>query len=744
MLRKMSLGTKLLLAFLVVGVVPFSVMGFLSLYYSSRSLSEQAFSQLDSIRQIKASAVKRYFRLIDNQIITFSQNRMVVRAMAGFDRLFPMVKEQNKVDDAKMQSMRAGLSAYYKDQFGVEYQKQNHGNDPRAEALLAKLDADSLVLQSLYISRNKHPLGSKDELAAPADGSEYSKLHAQIHPVVRNYLKKFGYYDIFLVEPKNGDIVYSVFKELDYTTSLLNGPYADTNFGRCFKAALDAGRQGKADAVVLVDYQRYFPSYEAPAGFIASPIMDGGKLLGVAMFQMPIDQLNEIMGERAGMGKTGETYLVGPDKLMRSDSYLDPKHHTVKSSFADPSKGAVDTEAVRDALTGKTGEKIISDYNGNPVLSSFMPLKVGEFTWALVVEIDESEAFAPVTTIKYMMAIVALAGIVGIVLVGLVIGRSIGKPINSVVTGLNEGADQVAAAAGQVSSSSQTLAEGASEQAASLEETASSIEEMSSMTRQNAQNAGQADSLMKEAQQVVAETSRYMDELKASIEKIDSASGEMAKIIKSIDEIAFQTNLLALNAAVEAARAGEAGAGFAVVADEVRNLAMRAAEAAGSTGELIEGNIGNIKLGTELVGTTGEAFSRVAEAAAKAAELVAEIAVASDEQAQGIEQINKAAGEMDKVTQHVAANAEESAAAAEELSAQAETMKGMVVDLAVMVEGARAAGHHKPNSGQKRPPARKALPPAGKTIAQKKASVHKPSSQAVEAIPLGDDDFADF
>ena len=166
---------------------------------------------------------------------------------------------------------------------------------------------------------------------------------------------------------------------------------------------------------------------------------------------------------------------------------------------------------------------------------------------------------------------------------------------------------------------------------------------------------------MQEANRVVLEAGRYMKELKASMDKINSASDEMAKIIKTIDEIAFQTNLLALNAAVEAARAGEAGAGFAVVADEVRSLAIRAAEAAGSTTELIEGNISNINEGTTLVGTTDEAFSKVAESADKVAKLVAEIAAASGEQAQGIDQINRAAGEMDKVTQQVAANAEESA-----------------------------------------------------------------------------------
>ncbi len=262
------------------------------------------------------------------------------------------------------------------------------------------------------------------------------------------------------------------------------------------------------------------------------------------------------------------------------------------------------------------------------------------------------------------------------------------RPIKRFINGLSEGAEQVSAASDQVASASQELAEGASEQAAAIEETSSSLEEMSSMTRQNADNARQADKLMSGTKETVARASQSMEMLTTSMGEISRASEETSKIIKTIDEIAFQTNLLALNAAVEAARAGEAGAGFAVVADEVRNLAMRAAEAAKNTAGLIEDTVKKIKEGSDLVEKTDKEFQEVAVSVARSSDLVGEISAASREQSQGIEQVNKAVCEMDKVVQQNSANAEESASASQEMNAQAERMKGILVELVTMVQGA--------------------------------------------------------
>ncbi len=318
--------------------------------------------------------------------------------------------------------------------------------------------------------------------------------------------------------------------------------------------------------------------------------------------------------------------------------------------------------------------------------------------------------------------------------------RSVTRPIARIVAGLNDCADQVASASSQISSTSQQLAEGASEQAASIEETSASLEEMASMTRQNADNAAQADSLMKETRKVVAQATESMSQMCRSMDDITQASEDTSKIIKTIDEIAFQTNLLALNAAVEAARAGEAGAGFAVVADEVRNLAMRAADAAKNTANLIEETVKKVKDGSALMSSTSSAFGQVSASADKVAELVGEIAAASGEQAQGAEQVNKAVSEMDKVTQQNAASAEESASASEEMSAQAETMKGRVSDLLCMIEGNRATvrKNDTQTNGIELNPRENRKP-------QKKSLGRLPVSQMAEQIiPMNAPDLKDF
>ena len=513
------------------------------------------------------------------------------------------------------------------------------------------------------------------------------------------YIEKYGYYDLFLMNP-DGYCFYTVARESDYETNFVEGKFSDSNLGRLTREVLETGGFGFAD------FSPYAPSNDEPAAFIAQPIVnsENSQLELVVALQLSLDAINGIMGMRSGMGETGETYLVGSDKLMRSDSYLDPTNHTVVSSFANPSTGAVDTEAANDALLGKTNVKIMTDYNGNPVLSAYTPVDVFGTRWALLAEIDEAEAMAVVKDMEKTssasqghlvkwVAGVAIGAAVIVTVFSLIITRMITNPFkkifrglksfsnreltdtadtfNQIITGMTEVVDQVNSAASQVSSASMVLAEGSTEQASSVEETSAALEQMSAMTRANADNAKQANELAVQAN-AAAEHGH------TTITGINESSEQISKINRVIEEIAFQTNLLALNAAVEAARAGEHGKGFAVVADEVRNLAQRAAGATRETTALIENSVSRSREGVEAIGT-------IVDGVAKVTGLIESISRASEEQAEGVDQVKTAVSQIDNATQQNAASAEESSSAAAELNNQATATKKLVDELILLV-----------------------------------------------------------
>ncbi|MEW6439865.1 MAG: methyl-accepting chemotaxis protein [bacterium] len=360
-------------------------------------------------------------------------------------------------------------------------------------------------------------------------------------------------------------------------------------------------------------------------------------------------------------------------------------------------------------------------------------------------------------------------GVSGLALVLLwFFSRSVVKPIDKVIHGMERAAQEVAGASGQVAQSSEQMAQGASEQAASLEEVSSSLQEMAAMTRQNADNAGQSNKMVKSVQEGAEKGRSSVARMSEAIGKIKASADQTAKIIKTIDEIAFQTNLLALNAAVEAARAGEAGKGFAVVAEEVRNLAQRSAEAAKNTAVLIEEALKNAEHGVKVSGEVENVLSEIAGGVGKVSQLIGEVSAACEEQAHGIGQQSKAVSEMDKITQSNAANAEESASASSELSSQAKELREMVGVLLSIIGGSdrdradmdvrRVEGWNQGEAGasaaarsvraaarlpeERRPRGRRA---PGEEDGQKPFARRVPgAAQPEEVIPFHDEDLQDF
>ena len=407
--------------------------------------------------------------------------------------------------------------------------------------------------------------------------------------------------------------------------------------------------------------------------------------------------IEEQMAEFQKNSSNVKVYVFGFDKLITYTS----EPNKANSLLSENVKSQRLVQGIDDILaTGTTPESGFDEQrDGAHYLSLLRPLtnekrchhchgSKRSVLGGMLVEQNSDSMFAAIQGMRNKNIVIGLLGCltVAVVLI-LMVSRLVSRPIRQVISGLNETVENASEASGAVASISQQMADGTATQAGAIEETSSSLEEMSTMTRQNAENATQADKLMQHVQGITSGAADSMGRLMQFMQEISTASDKTQKIIKTIDEIAFQTNLLALNAAVEAARAGEAGAGFAVVADEVRNLAMRAAEAAKNTASLIEGNVKMIQTGADVAKSMSGEFSEVASSVSKAGDLVREISSASQEQAQGVEQINQAVGGVDKVVQENAANAEEAAATSTQLKEQSEHMREFVNRLIVLVEG---------------------------------------------------------
>ncbi|MEY3031787.1 MAG: hypothetical protein RLZZ622_262 [Planctomycetota bacterium] len=303
------LNNRLLLALLTVSLLPLAVMGYATYRSAAGAIEQQAQHQLQTVNTITAKAVARYFESMEEQLRITAENRMTLEALEAFTTGYGKILTDDTLDDDTISQARKDLATYYNGEFATEFEKQTGTNAPTT-ALLENLPDQAAYLQYLYIRRNENPLGAKELLNAADDGSAYSAAHALYHPIFRSFLKRLGIYDFFLIDAESGTIVYSVYKELDFCTSLKNGSFSGTNFGHVFQEAISGGRR---DAVAFADFESYLPSYEAPASFIAAPIYDGRKVRGVAVFQLPVDRMTKIIGETTGMGDTGETYAVAAD-----------------------------------------------------------------------------------------------------------------------------------------------------------------------------------------------------------------------------------------------------------------------------------------------------------------------------------------------------------------------------------------------------------------------------------------------
>jgi methyl-accepting chemotaxis protein len=727
-MKKMTLKSKLLSAFLCTGLIPVFAIGLYSYSKTSSALESEALAKIEAITSLKSKSIERYFKLIEDQALTFSHDESVKAALVNFTQGMNDYLKDNDISSIDLLAQKQLLVNYYTNEYGKQYEKINK-RPVDSLSLLNQLTSNQLALQSAYIASNSNPLGAKHLLDSAGTKSRYHLTHGVYHPNFREYLEKFEFYDIFLVDGETGNVVYTVFKELDFATSLKTGPYKDSGLARAFNAAMELG---KNNLVVMEDYDLYRPSYDGPAGFISAPVWVNGEKKGAIVFQISFDKINSIMLEKSGDEKTLETFMVGPDFKMRSDAMMD-ENRTVIASYKNPEKGSLKDSSIENGLAGKSGSLIGTDYFGKPSLESYRPVSLIGKQWVVKSFYRLEEAFNPIYQMRVMYAVFVVFFVVFVSFFAFWFARNLATSLMKVTLGLSHEAETVGKTSDVIAEVSSKLSEATTEQAASLQETVASIDEISAMIARNADSAS-TSAKTSEYSTLAAQKGKDKVELMMGsinaiasgnneiIEQMRVSNREISEIVKVIEEISlktqvindivFQTKLLSFNASVEAARAGEHGKGFAVVAEEVGNLASMSGKAAteitdmltrsvkrvtdivDGTKDLMENLIKQskekVEFGTNTAKDCAQSLDEILSNVSSVNEMVREISVASHEQAAGVREVNKAMSELDQVTQANSIAAQEASHTGRNLKSQAERLNALVDNLRFLVEGTRS------------------------------------------------------
>ncbi len=654
MFKNLKISQKLPMLVVALALISAAVTGFITVKESRSELIKAAENKLIALQASRVNALGNYLGSIEQDLSSLSRNAYVRQALFDF-----------------MNGWHA-LGA--------------HGNQTK-------------ILQRLYIEENPNPTGSKEVLDYAKDGSLYSRVHAEYHPWFRHFLRQRDYYDIFLFAP-NGDLVYTVFKELDYATNLNTGKWKDSDLGNAFRAAIN---EPGLDKQHFFDFKSYAPSHGAAASFISQSILnDDGSVAGVLVFQIPIARINSVMQVSAGLGESGETYIVGKDGFMRSDSRFSEESTILKTK--------VTGKTVDLAIEGKTGEMIVPDYRGINVFSAYGPFDFQGVRWAVLAEIDEAEVMKPINDMIKFAVLSTLAVIFFIVIIALYASRKIGRPISQMSLAMNEIAkgdfavvipgidrkDEI----GDMATSVQVFKENGIEakrlkemqerrELEAKEEKKRLMQELASqfdaqvgdailqLSAAAQQLQGAASDMEDTAIQTQGSSSSVARAATDTSDNIDTVSSATEEMIASAREISQQVG----NVAARASQASEGAGSTSLKVDELNTMASNIGEVVVAIRDIAEQTnllALNATIEAARAGEAGKGFAVVAEEVKK---LATETSDKTDEIEKRISQIQAATQESVVAVQEIINNIEEIDSAATQTASAAEEQNSVLGEI---------------------------------------------------------------
>lgn len=600
---------KVAFTLLIAGLVPTVILLKLELDSFAEYSHQAAMREIQASMQLKGEAVQSYMDEVVNltqSIADLPQTSVALQAMdAAIDSLADdTASASDNVPD--IEPDMAALLARYEEQEA----RTKEAAPGSSERWVEQLDPLAIELQHLYVSGNPKEIGKKLELDDAGDGSEYSRLHAELHPVFRNLQQRYGFYDLFLIEPHQGRIIYSVFKEVDFGTSLKNGPFANTLFAKIVRDVI-AG--GGTTPYMFADFEAYEPSYNDDAFFLSVPVMKNGELLGVLAVQLPIDFSVDLLNPGEFERQTLETVLIGPDGHLRS---------VPRMAEGWDKNVPITGEVVTAAQQGEQGVTEMLNPRGDRVFAAYRPVEVPGLKWSLLAQVEAQEVLAAAENLKTQALWFGGIVIVGTAVSGMFLSLWLLRPIQRLGTDFQTRTTEVIAslrdAATQARSAAETMAATAEEttrQTAHVKEgsemTASDVTGVASAVEQMSSSINEVVSGIQETNELAGDAAVRAEDAAQRLAELEKVAARITGIVTLIKDVANRTNLLALNAAVEASHAGEAGRGFAVVASEIRNLAARTTDSTEQIAAEVQSVLSAVELNSHATRTIAASISKV-------------------------------------------------------------------------------------------------------------------------------------